>query len=572
MSQYQHRFSIVFRNFWLKLIAGIVNVWLFGITAHGYAAPIITTDLADIVVISGTAASLQISAYDTMPLNYQWYLNTTNIPGATNAFLTFNNIQATDAGHYSVMVTNLSGSITSRLATVTVENYPNPTTIVAWGDNTYGETNVPVGETNVVALAAGQDQTFLLRRDGTLGESSQYFISSGTLNRLPHVATISSIGHFELALETNGTPISFGLTYYSGSSDVAAYVTNAVETAIGNPRLALLDNGTVIGWTPNPDYYHPSDPAHILGSITNLTNVIAIATSGGGVNSGSHCLALYSNHTVVAFGVSQAGDSTVVPNLRNVAAVSGGANFSLALKMDGTVVAWGNNSYGQTNVPIGLSNVMAIATGDYHSLALESNGMVVAWGQNTYGQCNVPTTLSNIVFITAGSRHSAVLTKQPGISVPAISQVIFSGGQATFNIVATGYQLLSYQWEFDGTNIAGATNSFLTLTNVPLIAAGVYQCVVSNAFGTCVSPPATLTVNRTTPRFDTSSSGLLFTNDDFVLNLKALSGHGAVIIYASTNLQSWLPIFTNPPVLGSLQFSDPTATNFPFRFYRALEQ
>jgi hypothetical protein len=131
MNQYQHHFSIVCGNFWLKMIAGIVNVWLIGITMNGYAAPIITTDLADIVVISGTAASLQISAYDSMPLNYQWYLNTTNIPGATNAFLTFNSIQTTNAGRYNVTVTNLSGSITSRVVTVTVENYPNPTTIVA---------------------------------------------------------------------------------------------------------------------------------------------------------------------------------------------------------------------------------------------------------------------------------------------------------------------------------------------------------------------------------------------------------------------------------------------------------
>ena len=290
------------------------------------------------------------------------------------------------------------------------------------------------------------------------------------------------------------------------------------------------------------------------------------------MNSGSHCLALYSNHTVVAFGVSQAGDSTVVPSLTNVVAISGGGNFSLALKQDGTVVAWGDNSLGQTNVPLGLSNVIAIATGDSHSLALESNGVVVAWGDNTYGQCNVPITLSNVVFIAAGSRHSAVLTKQPGIAVPPQNQFVLPGWSATFKVVATGYEILNYQWNVNGTNIVGATNATLTLTNVPLTSAGNYQCVVSNAFGTCASRFATLYVFRTTPYFDPSASGLHWTNGNFGLTLNWLSGHGPVIIYGSTNLFNWMPIYTNPPIIGSLQFFDSAATNFPFRFYRAMEQ
>jgi hypothetical protein len=549
----------------------ILKVLLFGIATQVYATPIITADLTDLVAISGTTVSLQISANDTAPFTYQWYLTNAAIPSATNALLTFTTIQTTNAGRYSVAMTDSFGSITSRVTTVTVKNYPSPATIVAWGDNTYGQTNVPLSETNVVALAGGQYETIFLRQDGTVGDFSGYFISPITLSLLPRVAAISIQGTYDLALGTDGKPVSYDLTYYSGSSDVPAYVTNVVGTAIGNPRLALLDNGTVIGWIPNPNYYYPSDPAHILGYITNLSNVIAIATSGGGVNTGSHCLALYSNHTAVAFGVSQAGDNTVVPNLKNVAAISGGANFSLALKMDGTVVGWGDNTYGQTNVPVGLSNVMAIATGDYHSLALESNGMVVTWGQNTYGQCNVPTTLSNVVFITAGSRHSAVLTKQPGISIPVANQVVFAGGQAIFTVAATGYEL-SYQWKFNGTNINGATNCSLILTNVPLTDAGVYQCIVSNAYGPDVSSSATLSVNRTIPRFGSSPSGLFFTNGGFVLNLNLLSGHGPVIIYSTTNLQNWVPIFTNPPILGSLQFLDSNATNLPFVFYRAVEQ
>ena len=51
-----------------------------------------------------------------------------------------------------------------------------------------------------------------------------------------------------------------------------------------------------------------------------------------------------------------------------------------------------------------------------------------------------------------------------------------------------------------------------------------------------------------------------------------LSGHGNIVIMASTNLVDWFPIFTNAPVTGSLLYCDPEATNQPLRFYKAVEQ
>jgi hypothetical protein len=45
-----------------------------------------------------------------------------------------------------------------------------------------------------------------------------------------------------------------------------------------------------------------------------------------------------------------------------------------------------------------------------------------------------------------------------------------------------------------------------------------------------------------------------------------------VLIYASSNLVTWVSIITNPPTTGSLQVIDYTATNLPVQFYRAWEQ
>ena len=53
---------------------------------------------------------------------------------------------------------------------------------------------------------------------------------------------------------------------------------------------------------------------------------------------------------------------------------------------------------------------------------------------------------------------------------------------------------MSYQWHFNGTNIAAATGSVLTLTNVQLANAGTYDVAVTNLYGATNSSAATLTV------------------------------------------------------------------------------
>ena len=53
---------------------------------------------------------------------------------------------------------------------------------------------------------------------------------------------------------------------------------------------------------------------------------------------------------------------------------------------------------------------------------------------------------------------------------------------------------LSFQWHFNGTNLQGAVDAALTLTNVQLAQAGTYTVLVTNAFGSVLSSNAVLTV------------------------------------------------------------------------------
>ena len=68
------------------------------------------------------------------------------------------------------------------------------------------------------------------------------------------------------------------------------------------------------------------------------------------------------------------------------------------------------------------------------------------------------------------------------------------GGTASFSVTVTGTLPLSYQWNFNGTNINGATNTTLTLTSVQFSQAGNYAVLVTNDYGSVLTSNAMLTV------------------------------------------------------------------------------
>ncbi len=68
----------------------------------------------------GENLTLKVLAWGSNPLSYQWYDNGTPIPGATNCALVFSSIQFTNAGNYSVIVSNSFGSATNGPAALTV--------------------------------------------------------------------------------------------------------------------------------------------------------------------------------------------------------------------------------------------------------------------------------------------------------------------------------------------------------------------------------------------------------------------------------------------------------------------
>jgi hypothetical protein len=93
--------------------------WL--ITSYPPSAPTIIADPQGQTITAGHSATFTVAAGGSAPLSYQWYYNTNSgIPNATNTFLMLTNVQATNAGTYSVIVTNTAGSAASSNAILTV--------------------------------------------------------------------------------------------------------------------------------------------------------------------------------------------------------------------------------------------------------------------------------------------------------------------------------------------------------------------------------------------------------------------------------------------------------------------
>jgi hypothetical protein len=319
-------------------------------------------------------------------------------------------------------------------------------TVVGWGLNDKGQTDVPVGLRDVVAVDVGQFHTVALKSNGTVVAWGYNFQGQTDVPAgLSGVVAISAGDFHTVALKSDGTMVARGFNS-NGQTDVPVRARFRAIAAGGYHTVALKPNGTVDTWGRN-DFGQRNVPA-------GLSGVMAIAAGG------HHTVALKSDGTVVAWGYNGNGQVDVPDGLRSVVALAAGTAHTVALKSDGTVVAWGSNSEGQTNVPAGLRGVRANAGGQFHTVALKRDGTVVAWGDNQYGQAIVPDGLRNIMAVSAGGWHTVALkssysfggfvapvnarpivnTLEAGVAVPVKFGL---GGNQGLDIFASGYPAAS---------------------------------------------------------------------------------------------------------------------------------
>jgi hypothetical protein len=124
----------------------LTRAWLDGVEiVPGGTAPVVTVDPLSATNVPHGSVSFSASAMGTPPLAYKWQFDGRDIPMATSENLTLADLSSNSAGQYAMVITNLFGSITSRVATLSVLAAPVPPVLEFTGYPPFGNSGFLTG-------------------------------------------------------------------------------------------------------------------------------------------------------------------------------------------------------------------------------------------------------------------------------------------------------------------------------------------------------------------------------------------------------------------------------------------
>ena len=145
-----------------------------------------------------------------------------------------------------------------------------------------------------------------------------------------------------------------------------------------------------------------------------------------------------------------------------------------------------------------------IGTPSFRDVTSGSNGAYTAGvgydlvtGLGTPNIGNLATALS--------TSTAPVMTLQP------TGGTINAGSTVTLSALATGTPAPTFQWQFNGANISGATNSSLTVANIGTTQRGSYTVIATNSNGSATSTAANLAVSVSSYLYNISSRAYIGT-------------------------------------------------------------
>ncbi len=217
--------------------------------------------------------------------------------------------------------------------------------------------------------------------------------------------------------------------------------------------------------------------------------------------------------TVISYGPSESNKYRAYYFRRNFTVDSPGDITSGSLRImhdDGAIVYLNGVEIYRYGMPAGAVNYLTFAnwtasnadeykffTGTFSPALLLAGTNVLAVEVH-----QVNATSSDVSFaaeVTLGvTLHGPAIAQQPQ------AQSVVAGAPAAFTVSAVGEAPLAYQWRFNGVPVPGQTARTLTLSAVQFTNAGAYAVLVTNALGSALSLPASLTVTSG----DTDGDGL----------------------------------------------------------------
>jgi hypothetical protein len=356
---------------------------------------------------------------------------------------------------------NLSGGklILSGTMSAGTNSGQKDTFVWTGGQFTFGTLNA-VG-TNWGGTGASLSNNTLIATSGVLAPGDIARAGASTIT-----GSLSLSGNGTLAIDLGGTNAATSFqTTNSGTSD---FLVVSGTTLLGG----TLSVSILPGYTPTF-----SDTLTVLvssngisGNFTNAAvgrSISPDGTNGFVLSLSGNALLLSQYHVLGAPSVTLQGYSPGVSVGQTVQ-----MSVSATSPIPVTYQWWFNSNpiSGATNASLVLTNADSSLTGAYYAVVSNADGA-------TSSSTNPLTVITNTTVIG-----------QP------VSTLVSPGGATTVSVTATSPLSLSYQWQFNGTDIRGATNASLTLSNAQTAASGSYQVLLTTSEGTLSTVPVQVLV------------------------------------------------------------------------------
>lgn len=456
------------------------------ITVLAATLPTITYQPASVTVQPGQSINLSVSATGRPYPTYQWKKDGVAISGATSSSYYKYNVASSDAGEYTVVVSNSAGSVTSAAATVSIGSGTAPviTSHPASGSYLAGDSiylSVQLQNSDGTTVQWYHDDVAI-----SGATSSYYYLSAqpAAAGRYHAVVSnsVSSATSQDAVVTVDLSSARPVIIYAQGSQAVyggnSTYVSINVAPNLSNYSVVWKKDGAAI-----PNANSLSYGINSFGLSSEGTYTAEVTTTAGTFTSQPIVMTLLNK------GVTPRFTRNPSTQVRNV-----GDYVSFEVSVDGEypiTYQWrkgGVDIPGATGSYYSVSNLTTATAGDYTVVATNRNG----------------SATSAVATLTV---TSSAATGVPIISVHPVSGTYTAGSSMSVSVsLLTSDAGVTYQWYKDGTAISGATNYYLYYYSTATAdRAGRYKVVVTNSAGSVTSEEAIVTITQraTGPTFST---------------------------------------------------------------------
>jgi hypothetical protein len=419
-------------------------------------------------VPEGYAATFSAVTRGAAGYTLQWLKDSVAIPGATGTSYFIPSVSAADKGIYTLELTSADRQTTALSAPAGL-NVNQPPYFAA--SPSPAQQIVPPGSNVLYSVTVS----------GLPAPTLQWIKDSVVLPG----ATTATLTLSSVTTASAGTyAVQATNSYGSVTSSGAQLIVGVPPSFTLNPTPASMTAtpGTSVSYSvtasglPAPSLQWRKDGVPLSGQ-TNATLVLASVTSAdsGTYNATATNLAGSVVSAGATLAVATAPVFTAPPSPSSQTVGTGSSvYYSVAVSaVPAATLQWRKDDTpipGATNSSLTLSNISLTDAGTYTVIATNSVGS---------------TTSSGAVLM---------ITTAPMFTTQPLSQMTAVGGTVTFTSAASDSGPISYQWRRNGSNIAGATNSTLSLGNVSATDAAAYTVAAANPYGTVISATALLTV------------------------------------------------------------------------------